>query len=149
MLFLYYSITQKNELDVRDRINIKYGKQIMKIAETIFEPMVNHLLELCKRILELDQLPNIELVNEPTVGGNSSFGVFDGSIKVVSKNRHPVDVMRTLAHEMVHHKQRLMGDKLDGTTGSSTENQANATAGVIMREFGRMYPEYFLDTLPN
>lgn len=121
----------------------------MKIAETIFEPMVNHLLDLAMDILDLNELPDIQLVDTPTVGGDSSFGVFDGSIKVVSKNRHPIDTMRTLAHELIHHKQRLNGDTLDGTTGSYTENEANAVAGIIMREFGKMYPEYFLDTLPK
>jgi hypothetical protein len=120
----------------------------MKIREAVLEPIITHLLQICKDELGLDKLPEIILVDEPTVGSDHSFGVFDGAIKVVAKGRHPVDVMRTLAHELVHHKQRLSGMELDGNTGSETENQANAIAGSIMRHFGERYPEYFLDTLP-
>lgn len=121
----------------------------MKLQEVLLEHMVTHLLDLCSAELQLSDLPEIMLVNEPTVGGNSSFGVFDNdTISVVAKGRHPVDVMRTLAHELVHWKQRTMGHEMNGEDGSSTENQANAIAGVIMRKFGKMYPEYFLETLP-
>jgi hypothetical protein len=123
----------------------------MKIKEALLEPMVTHLLQLCKQVLELDELPPISLINEPAIksGEKMSFGEFDGkSIKVVSKDRHPIDVMRTLAHELTHWKQRLEGQDLDGSDGSPTENQANAVAGIIMRRFGEKYPEYFMDSLP-
>lgn len=122
---------------------------VMKLREVLLEHMVTHLLELCKRELNLNQFPKIIFVDAPTTGGGSSFGEFDGDIKVVTRGRHPMDVMRTLAHELVHWKQRVANQELDGSDGSETENQANAVAGVIMRKFGKMYPEYFLQTLPE
>lgn len=121
----------------------------MKIQEFLLENMTTHLLNLCKKELELDELPKILLVDTPTVGGDHSFGVFqNGTITVVKANRHPIDVMRTLSHEMVHHKQRTENMELDGSDGSDTENQANSLAGIIMRKFGKMYPEYFLNSIP-
>ena len=51
--------------------------------------------------------------------------------------------MRTLAHELVHHKQRCKHDNLDGSDGSDHENQANAAAGVILRNFGRKNPRLY------
>jgi hypothetical protein len=39
--------------------------------------------------------------------------------------------------------QNLNGNELNGEDGSDTENEANAMAGVIMREFGRENPEIF------
>jgi len=121
----------------------------MKLREILLEHMVTHLLELCKRELEIDQFPQIQLINEPTTRSGTSFGEFDGNIVVVIKGRHPMDVMRTLAHELVHWKQRVENLELDGSDGSDTENQANAIAGIIMRKFGQMYPEYFFETLPK
>lgn len=122
---------------------------VMKIFEMIAEPMITHLLQLCKHELQINELPPISLVNEPTVGGGTSFGEFDGdSIRVVTLNRHPMDVARTLAHELVHWKQLVDGDELDGADGSSIENEANAVAGVILRKFGKQYPDYFLKTMP-
>lgn len=120
----------------------------MKLKEVMLQHMVTHLLQLCKQELQLAELPEIRLVNEPTVGGGTSFGEFNGGIRVVAKDRHPMDVMRTLAHEIVHWKQQQLGQEMDGSDGSKTENDANAIAGVIMRKFGQMYPEYFIQTLP-
>jgi hypothetical protein len=112
--------------------------------------MITHLLQLCKRELGIDALPEIVLVDdEDAVGGGTSFGIFeDDTIKVVTKGRHPMDVMRTLSHELVHWKQRIGGEELDGSDGSNTENEANAIAGIIMRKFAQMYPHYFIETLP-
>jgi hypothetical protein len=120
----------------------------MKLREIMLQDMVTHLLELCKDDLVLDELPEIRLVNEPVIGNGTSFGEFDGTIRVVTLGRHPMDVMRTLAHEIVHWKQQTIGAEMDGTDGSKTENDANAIAGVIMRKFGKKYPEYFLQSLP-
>lgn len=121
----------------------------MKIREAVAEHMLTHLINLCKKELGLTELPPIKLIDEPSVPGTTSFGVFDGNaIQVVQLNRHPVDVARTLAHELVHWHQRVTGQELDGETGSTTENDANAIAGVILRKFGEMYPQYFAEILP-
>lgn len=121
----------------------------MKLKEFLLQSMITHLLHLCKRELELEYLPKIELIDDQfTVGGGTSFGEFNNHIKVVTTGRHPMDIMRTLTHELVHWKQKLEGMSLDGSDGSETENQANSLAGIIMRKFGQMYPHYFMDTLP-
>jgi len=62
----------------------------------------------------------------------------------VINNRHPNDILRTLAHEMAHYAQGCR-DELDADswhTGSPVEDQANAQAGVIMREFNKQFPKY-------
>lgn len=124
----------------------------MKIREAIQESMMTHLLQLCKKELDLDQLPLIKLIDdEPFIssGNKNSFGEFDGnSIKVITMGRHPIDVFRTLSHELVHWKQKLEGFELDGNDGSDIENQANSVAGIIMRKFGEKYPDYFVNSLP-
>ena len=54
-------------------------------------------------------------------------------------------MLRTLAHELTHHKQNLAGilDPHSGATGTDEENQANANAGIVMRDFAKQNPEYF------
>jgi len=97
--------------------------------------------------LELKKLPKIKLVDEIETDHMPSFGKFsndDRTVHLGIKNRHPNDVLRTLAHEMVHYAQGCR-DELDsdsGATGSSEEDQANAEAGVIMREFNEQFPQY-------
>lgn len=122
----------------------------MKIKDFVSEHMVTHLLDLCKQELGIREMPPVNLISDqPAVGEGTSFGEFDGTgIKVITAGRHPMDVMRTLAHEVVHWKQNMQGQEMDGSDGSDVENEANATAGVIMRKFGKMYPEYFLKSMP-
>jgi hypothetical protein len=76
-----------------------------------------------------------------------SFGKFsndDRTVHLGIKNRHPNDILRTLAHEMVHYAQGEHGqlEADSGATGSPEEDQANAEAGVIMREFNQQFPQY-------
>lgn len=117
----------------------------MNLKELHVNLMIDKLVALCKTELELDRIPSIEVIsNSDTIPGTLSFGVFDGNkIRVIIKNRHPIDVMRTIAHELVHWQQQTTGQVLDGADGSDIENQANALAGVIMRKYGRAYPEFF------
>ena len=72
-----------------------------------------------------------------------SFNPNNDKIWLYVKNRNMADLLRTLAHELVHHMQNTNGEELNGEDGSNIENEANAMAGVIMREFGRENPEIF------
>jgi len=103
-------------------------------------------LPLAMSVLEIDKLPPIKIVKD-VPGSQPSFGGFDqdsGIIFLQITIRHPLDIFRTLAHELVHFKQNSE-HKLDGEsglTGSPIENEANATAGIVMRHFNKKYPEY-------
>lgn len=103
-------------------------------------------LPLVMEYLHLDSLPKIELSRKigdtkyPTFGRYST----DGSVELDISNRHPIDILRSLAHEIVHYKQDLQ-DELShdsGETGSPIENEANSEAGIIMRHFNQRYPKY-------
>ena len=69
----------------------------------------------------------------------------DGIIRVVAANRNLADVLRTLAHELVHRKQEKEGRLYIGAgdDGTDIENEANAEAAVIMRKFGKANPIIF------
>ena len=72
-----------------------------------------------------------------------TFGFFDPHDKkiwIYVKNRNMADILRTLAHELVHRKQEEDGrlDIKSGETGSPIEDEANATAGVLLRNFGKI-----------
>lgn len=73
----------------------------------------------------------------------------DNHIWVLRGDRIPADWYRTLAHELVHWRQREEGKALDGADGSEIENEANSRAAVILREWGRRYDHiYVLDEEP-
>ena len=97
--------------------------------------------------LGLKSLPkSIKFEGDDYSAQHLTFGTYNPStdeIVVVKGQRHPIDVLRTLAHELVHHKQREDGQELNGEDGSSTENEANAKAGELMRKFRTVRPEIF------
>jgi hypothetical protein len=100
--------------------------------------------------LELKTLPKFDFVfdSKQSVENKSFGGYRPGAehITITVKNRHVMDVCRTLAHELVHFKQDLNDELADdeaGSTGSPQENDANAEAAVIMRNWGKEHPSLF------
>jgi hypothetical protein len=94
--------------------------------------------------LKLDHIPKIKLVKSLD---DTTFGRYvndEQVIYVVVDRRNPVDVLRTLAHEMVHYAQG-QDDQLtstSGNTGSPIEDEANAEAGVMLRMFNKEFSQY-------
>lgn len=128
----------------------------MKITELLVEgrqenvnvvEMFKKFLPLAMEVLEVDSLPKMHFAPELNTGDQPSFGMYvpdENMLAVALVNRHPVDILRTVAHELVHFKQNMNGELTpdSGETGSPHENQAHEIAGVIMRNFNKRYPEY-------
>jgi hypothetical protein len=109
--------------------------------------MFKDFLPLAMAVLDLDRLPEMKFEPELNTGTQPSFGMYvvgENKLYVSLTNRHPVDILRTVAHELVHFKQDIQGELNDqsGETGSPHENQAHELAGVIMRYFNKKYPQY-------
>jgi hypothetical protein len=100
---------------------------------------LKNFVEFAQGELNLSDLPKIVVVNDPKFSiENKTFGCFtlnDNTITIQIAQRHPLDIYRTLAHEMVHYMQKKSGKELDGSDGSDCENEANATAAKIMRKY--------------
>lgn len=100
--------------------------------------------------LGIEEKPSVHYKDDKGEGQPSFGGYSPGNKKlmVYTKNRHPMDIFRTVAHELVHHKQNLdgrLGKNIakEGATGSKIENEANSEAGKVMRYFGAENPYYF------
>ena len=106
-------------------------------------------VKFCSEQLGLEKSPAIQLRRDPEWSArNKTFGRFNtetGALEVSIGNRHVMDVLRTVAHELVHQRQSELEDMPDtsGETGSKYENQANALAGVLMRDYAELHPEHF------
>lgn len=78
----------------------------------------------------------------------STFGTFNpenDKIWLYVGNRNMADILRTLAHELVHRKQAEDGrlNIMSGETGSEIENEANAQAGILLRNFGKLNKQIY------
>jgi hypothetical protein len=66
-------------------------------------------------------------------------------IKVYGKNRALVDIMRSVAHEMVHHKQFEDGrlEQRPPDIGGEIEDEANAKAGQFIKMYSKEDPNIY------
>ena len=112
-----------------------------------FELVVKDFMRFTKMKLNIRNDIPVELIYDLEFSRKySSFAcIMTDSKKIYVSviNRHPVDILRSLAHEMVHYKQLIDGQNVQGHTGSRHENEANAKAGVVLRDYGKLHPELF------
>ena len=119
------------------------GRPISRIQ---FNSILKKFIVFLKRELSLTiDIPYI-LIDDPDFSKkNRAFGMMnsDGIVYISIINRHPLDILRTVAHEIVHYKQSIKRVAMNPNPGSPSENEANAKAGEIMRKYGKLHPELF------
>jgi hypothetical protein len=99
---------------------------------------IQHFISFAVKHLKLTKMPNIRLVGHSEDSKRTFGHSISNEIVVRSIGRHPNDVMRTLAHELVHFKN---GSK--NASDEKREDMANAIAGRIMRLYNTKYPNTF------
>lgn len=114
-----------------------------------FIHMIEPFLLIAAEKLNIAELPTIKLVKSLSIKNQPSFACYstgNQQVTLAINNRHPIDVLRSLAHELVHHKQNINDELTDdsGDTGSYHENEANSIAGIIMRDLNKLHPEFLL-----
>jgi hypothetical protein len=126
-----------------------------KLEETLTEPedktdnIIADFIDFVAQALNLEKVPKITFSDDESLAKQMhSLGVYQpktDELLVVKGSRLTADILRTLAHELVHRKQAEMRplNAEDGKTGSEIENEANAAAGVLLRQFGKYRPEIF------
>jgi len=103
-----------------------------------------------KEQLELKTVPTIKIQNHRDglkTTANYDYTKENKIIKVCAKNRALVDVCRSVAHEMVHHKQyeqgRLKVQPPD--IGGEIEDEANAKAGQYIKMYSKKDPNIYYE----
>lgn len=138
----------KTANDYNNQLNEETLDDIGDLNHEKFGPMLDIFVQFASKKLGIKSLPSMKLEKEPMETSFGGYNPSNKSIVVITKNRHPMDIYRTVAHELVHHKQnedgRLGKDiAKEGSTGSPIENEANSEAGKIMRWFAKSNPEMF------
>lgn len=129
----------------------EFDSAVTQLKESKEEPQLPELLAkflpMAMKTLKLNNLPKINLEKHvETHDGQATFGRYvndENLIHLAIADRHPLDILRTLAHELCHYKQDTLQELTTGSgrTGSPEENEAHVMAGIIMRHFNKAYPE--------
>ena len=137
----------KNKLP--NYVKDKWGVELVKGKNnSMNESIIDDFIDFGKNELTLGDGFNVRLTdNNDELETLASYDMSKNEISVMSKNRAVPDIIRSIAHEMVHHKQNEMGDLKgnpeEGEDGSPWEDQANSKAGEIVRRFGKEFPEIY------
>jgi hypothetical protein len=110
---------------------------------------LNSFVKFVKKELGIESLPTISI--QPNRDGLKTTAHYDYTkenkiVRVYGKNRALVDIMRSVAHELVHHKQFEEG-RLDGPQppdiGGEIEDEANAKAGQYIKMYAKIDPNIY------
>jgi Zn-dependent peptidase ImmA (M78 family) len=111
---------------------------------------ITNFVKFVKKELGIERMPTIILQNgKGNIKTTALYNYQDEQklIRINAKNRAVVDVLRSIAHELTHHRQweqgRLKVKPPD--IGYPIENEANAKAGIFIKMFGKLNPEIYND----
>lgn len=112
--------------------------------------VVTDFVNYCAAQLKLTKIPKLSLISDPMFSHtNKTFGQYDtynDHTTVNINNRNLVDVLRTIAHELVHAAQdqgTIDAAHKTGLPGQDIENVANAVGGKLIRDYAESHGEYF------
>jgi len=116
---------------------------------------IEDFIDFVKGRLNIQELPKIKFAQDRSwATDRHSFGQYvpaEKTLTVYIGNRNTADILRTLGHELVHHRQHELGKIKNGSgkTGSEIENEANALAGVLMRDYGKINDTIYESVIPS
>lgn len=92
-----------------------------------------------------DPLPEIKFTDKKEAPDQHRTGYYDwhtNTMWVYTGHRNFVDVLRTLAHELIHRKQKQQKRiRQKSPPGSKLEREADGEAGMLMKLYARKHPE--------
>jgi len=118
-------VCQNSELDSKDLEVINDFIKFLYKQAPIFSPITIYFLG--------------NKIGDMTTGSRTD----QQYIKVLSKGRMLIDVLRTLAHEWVHEGQhQILGWEKGTDIGGKNEDTANSLSGAYLKMFQRDFPQH-------
>ena len=145
------------ENDLEDGKAAPYGSGYKKLNENasysqnidIFDKIDLLTKHMIRKGMNIEPLPTLELINGDSENAKDFFGktaYYDPNkqhIVLYTEGRHPKDIVRSYAHEMIHHIQNLE-DRLGDVSGTNTmedghldklEHEANLRGTTTFRNW--------------
>lgn len=114
----------------------------MEFLDNVKKERLNNFVKFVIKELNIKSAPTIVIQNGKgnlKTTANYDYRKENKIMKVNCKNRLVVDVMRSIAHELVHHKQFEQGRLkiAPPDIGGEIEDEANAKAGQFIKMFSK------------
>lgn len=132
-----------------------YSRKLTIYKNNNLQPEVKkfliHFTAWTTKRLGLTSQFNVIFSKKGQINGISTGGFDPSDNSVISRieGRAPIDCVRTIAHELVHLKQKEDGKIQDGVPvqdiGGDIENEANAMAGVLVKEYAAKFGRWIYE----
>lgn len=111
-----------------------------------FDPdQMKHFIRWVKEKLHITgAVPHMHFQDEKESPEQNRTGYYNPNTEklwVYTGNRNMIDIMRTVAHELAHHKQREDGDTYATQDLANIESQADMAAGMLIKIYVRQHTE--------
>jgi len=117
--------------------------------EEDFKPYVNPLTDFMAQELNLSPYPSVEYIDSDQENAENIFGrtayymPSEQKIVLYTLDRHPKDILRSYAHELIHHHQNLSGTLNHSNTTNTNEDdnlekierEAYETGNIMFRNW--------------
>jgi len=108
------------------------------------DDVISDFVEFVSDKLRMDDLPKVKVSNDPKFSTTyKTFGIYvpeKAGFTVEVHGRNIVDVLRTIAHEMTHHRQMEVGSTKSRT---DLEIEATTAAGMLVKLYCENHPELY------
>jgi phosphopantetheine adenylyltransferase len=141
--------TPLNEIKYAEPSKFDYPKQLKSLTEFMLDKGMN-----------IHPLPKVKFVEDDVENARNFFGktaYYDPNQRVIvlyTMDRHPKDIMRSFAHEMIHHMQNCENRLGNISTTDINEDdylyelekEANTLGTMTFREYTDTITEWIVDT---
>ncbi len=120
------------------KVNIKHHKCDMSEKD---RELMNNFIKFLQKKYPLKDDITIVFTGERYGDMSTGSRTKDSELKIFTKGRLNRDVARTLAHEWTHERQiKLQNKKPKQHIGGELEDEANAKAGSVIKQFEKEFP---------
>ena len=131
-------------------------KENIEIPKFDYTPKIKSLTKyMIEQGLNIQPLPKVKFVKDDAKNAEDFFGktaYYDSDNRIIvlyTMNRHPKDIMRSFAHEMIHHMQNCEGRLSNITTQNTNEGGDLPEIEREAYEKGNMYFRNWEDSIKN
>ena len=112
--------------------------------------VISEFVKFVSDKLRMDHLPKVKVSNDPKFAQqHKTFGIYfpeKGGFVVEVYERNIVDVLRTIAHEMTHHRQMEVNSN---KSRADLEIEATTAAGMLVKLFCENHPELYAQDISD
>jgi hypothetical protein len=150
-----FAPVKENDLFGLNELAKDFVKEVFDKAWNLQEGMLSLSRYMIDNGMNIKPLPKIKVIKDDEenasnlLGKTAYYNPVEKSITLFTMNRHPKDILRSFAHEMIHHEQNLNGKLNNITTQNTNEDGDLPEIEKEAYEKGNMMLRNWEDSIKN